>query len=113
VSLYPSKINVFRKITGSVDATGHPVESQDDLHVGISASVQLNPSTRGANANHHESRGTLEQPGTLRIYTQTNVSNVKPDDIIVHIESGQKYQVLRAVDQGNRGRRWRIEASIL
>jgi hypothetical protein len=116
VSLYPDTISVFARETTSRDANGQPVESETDRHINIPASVQLNRAVSGANGSDRHDRGTHEQPGTARVYTQTDVSDVMPDDILVHHHPKQgdiRFKVVRAVDQAGRGRRFRIEVSIL
>lgn len=113
VGLYPSTITIESKTTTGSDALGSPTQTKGALFTGIAASVQANRSTTGASGNHQRARGRLEQPGTFRIYTPVDVSSVPVDAIVTHVQTGDKYQVMQVVNQGNRGKRWRIEASRL
>lgn len=114
--LYPDKVSIFGRSTASRDVNGLPVETEPDKHIRIHAMLQFNRSTTGSNNNRHADRGVIEQPGTSRVYTDIDVADVEPDDILVHHHPTQndvRYIVLRAVDEGGRGKHWRIEVSTL
>lgn len=110
--MYRHQVSLYRKShTTTVD--GQLTASRQDLHVRISALVQLNRTTTGARSGRVADRGIPEQPAVARVYTRTDVSDVREDDILVfHGSTGDElFTVLRANDQGGRSRTWRIEAA--